>query len=38
MLKNPDELHKKEVSLAVNLVFQFLFQELRDTKRVKRFV
>jgi len=29
---------KKETSLGLNVVLQFLFQELKDTQKVRRYV
>lgn len=32
------DIDKKETSLGLNIVLQFLFQELKDTQKVRRYV
>jgi len=32
------DVEKKETCLGLNLVVQFLFQELKDTQKVRRYV
>jgi len=35
---NADDVEKQETCLGLNLVVQFLFQELKDTQKVRRYV
>ncbi len=36
ILRDPELKKKKETCLCLNLIFQFLFQELRDTRPIRR--
>ena len=37
-LRNPEFAKKRESCICLNLIFQFLFRELRDTQRIRRSV
>ena len=37
-ISDTSDAEKKESSLGLNLLLQFLFQELKDTQKVRRYV